>query len=59
MLMRAIGFGWGLQLTGCVFVERRWEKDEALIRETFRRMRTEMLPFWVINFAEGSISIEQ
>lgn len=41
-------------MTGCTFVARSWEKDEVLIRETFRRIRTEKLPFWVVNFAEGA-----
>lgn len=41
-------------MTGCTFVARSWERDEVLIRDTFSRIRTEKLPFWVVNFAEGT-----
>lgn len=48
------GVGWGMLFLGCVFVKRDWASDEAHVRRSFSRLLDERLPFWLIQFSEGT-----
>ncbi len=48
------GIGWGMVFIGCVFVKRNWTRDQASIERTFAWLNKGRVPFWIINFAEGT-----
>ena len=48
------GFGWGLYLSGTVFLSRHWDKDEASINKTFSNIRNYRPPVWMISHVEGT-----
>ncbi len=48
------GFGWGGYLLDFVFLKRDWQQDQSTIRETFHRLKTRDLPFWLLSHVEGT-----
>ena len=48
------GFGWGGYLLDFVFLKRDWQTDKKRIGETFHRLKTRDLPFWLLSHVEGT-----
>jgi 1-acyl-sn-glycerol-3-phosphate acyltransferase len=48
------GFGWGGYLLDFVFLKRDWQQDQNTIRDTFHRLKTRDLPFWLLSHVEGT-----
>lgn len=48
------GFGWGGYLLDFVFLKRDWLHDQNTIRDTFHRLKTRDLPFWLLSHVEGT-----
>jgi len=48
------GFGWGLFLLDSLLISRNWLADQSLINNTFAKLRSRRLPFWVVSFLEGT-----
>ena len=48
------GIGWGMVFLDCIFVKRDWATDAASIDATFRRVRRDEVPLWLVSFPEGT-----
>ncbi|HVE82541.1 MAG TPA: lysophospholipid acyltransferase family protein [Myxococcales bacterium] len=48
------GIGWGMQLTGQIFLARRWSEDQAILRSAFERFKKENIPLLLMLFPEGT-----
>jgi len=48
------GIGQGLYLLGFVFLSRSWSADQEKINQTFQKLRSLQLPFWLISHVEGT-----
>ncbi len=48
------GLGWGLRFVNCIFVKRNWNADRRRLHKTFSKITDGDLPFWFINFVEGT-----
>ncbi len=48
------GIGWGLRFVNCIFLKRNWDIDRARLDDTFSKITRNNLPFWFINFVEGT-----
>lgn len=48
------GIGWGMFFVDGIFLKRDWTRDAGTIFKTFERLRNHKMPFWVINYPEGT-----
>ena len=48
------GIGWGLGFLDSIFLKRDWMKDQTSIEETFRNLKENKIPVWLISFLEGT-----
>eukprot|EP01091_Cochliopodium_minus_P008273 TRINITY_DN1846_c0_g1_i1.p1 TRINITY_DN1846_c0_g1~~TRINITY_DN1846_c0_g1_i1.p1 ORF type:complete len:316 (-),score=89.87 TRINITY_DN1846_c0_g1_i1:27-974(-) len=48
------GIGWGLSILQMVYLSRSWDKDKQKIENTFKNIKKNQLPFWLITFLEGT-----
>ncbi|MBI2841343.1 MAG: acyltransferase [Acidobacteria bacterium] len=48
------GVGWGMLFIGCLFVKRDWTADQTRVMNTFRHIREQRIPIWLMLFAEGT-----
>jgi 1-acyl-sn-glycerol-3-phosphate acyltransferase len=50
------GIGWGMLFLDTLYVKRNWMADKEKVTATFRRLRENKHPFWVMSFLEGTRS---
>ncbi|MCM0606476.1 MAG: acyltransferase [Xanthomonadaceae bacterium] len=48
------GIGWGMFFVDGIFLKRDWNRDAGTIFKTFERLRNHKMPFWIINYPEGT-----
>lgn len=48
------GLGWGMFFVDGIFLKRDWSRDANTIFKTFNRIHKSGMPFWVINYPEGT-----
>jgi 1-acyl-sn-glycerol-3-phosphate acyltransferase len=48
------GIGWGMQFNNYIFLKRDWMRDANSVLNTFQTLRQDQIPFWLINFPEGT-----
>lgn len=53
------GLGWGMFFVDGIFLKRDWSRDADTIFRTFSRIHKSGMPFWVINYPEGTRSTPQ
>ncbi|KAK4286566.1 hypothetical protein QN277_003104 [Acacia crassicarpa] len=46
--------GWSMWFGDYIFLERRWDKDEATLNSSFGRLEEVSVPFWLALFVEGT-----
>lgn len=46
--------GWTWWFMEYTFLDRNWEKDKATLTKSFKAMNEFELPFWMVNFCEGT-----
>ncbi|KAI3409345.1 1-acylglycerol-3-phosphate O-acyltransferase [Psidium guajava] len=46
--------GWSMWFSDCVFLDRRWAKDEITLKSGFERLSDFPMPFWLALFVEGT-----
>lgn len=47
-------FGWAFHIMEFFFLERKWERDEATLKEKLATFTDRSAPFWFIIFPEGT-----
>jgi lysocardiolipin and lysophospholipid acyltransferase len=48
------GIGCALRFVNCIFVKRNWDTDRQRLKNIFSKITENDLPFWFINFVEGT-----
>lgn len=51
-------FGWGIWLMGSIMVDRNWTLDKKKIEKTFRMLKQDEIPSWIISYPEGTRATE-
>ncbi|XP_028757109.1 1-acyl-sn-glycerol-3-phosphate acyltransferase 3-like [Neltuma alba] len=46
--------GWSMWFNDYVFLERRWDKDEATLKSSFEQLEDFPMPLWLALFVEGT-----
>jgi len=47
-------FGWGIYLFDFLFLSRKWEKDEMVLKQKVKAWCADGKPFWYLIFPEGT-----
>lgn len=58
-LMKLPVFGWSFQILEFIPVERKWEVDEAKMRQMLSKFKDPRDPLWLVLFPEGTDFTEQ
>eukprot|EP00818_Percolomonas_sp_WS_P002469 CAMPEP_0117450626 /NCGR_PEP_ID=MMETSP0759-20121206/8571_1 /TAXON_ID=63605 /ORGANISM="Percolomonas cosmopolitus, Strain WS" /LENGTH=283 /DNA_ID=CAMNT_0005243165 /DNA_START=428 /DNA_END=1279 /DNA_ORIENTATION=+ len=46
--------GWGMRMLGMIFLKRNWMRDQKTIQSTFKYLRENHIPVWIVSFLEGT-----
>jgi len=53
-LKNVFGFGWAMQAFHYVFLQRKWEDDQSIMKQTFAYFRSLRTPIQILLYPEGS-----